>query len=1230
MGALDDLLKQKSGGSKPAPKSTPAPAKPAGGGSALDALLGTTAAPAAAAKGKDKKKSGGLFGALGQVRDMVVGAGPGLVRLGGGLLKEMAPDNPLTAKALPASERGWQAVERKMPLTSQILESTARTGRQIPDTAVALLPGGATFGQSNLGRQIRDEGYLSTGLAKVGDVALLAGGAGLALRGATTGGRLVGQASQLERLAKLSAQAAKVPADEFSLAKAAQAADRAGDATRALDLARAADQAAKASRLRGVVAGASKGQRVAGKATDVLGKVARGGDRASALPFVPTTKALGLAGKRLGAAARSERLAPIVAKAEAAVSRLRERQDVGDLYSESVKAPFEAEMHNVFERYGLENLARTLSREEQAAIYLTKSAEAADPAIRQLVDAVEELPAEVRPDVVARLFPDGSVTPEQLSLARAFRDEALPAEQQARLQAAADALSEVQRGREAAYVAGRGTSRKLSEAALQARAQRAAGQSADLDLASATERKQAPILARMDRIRDEAAGLEGTAPEPVPFSRAQERQMSRDAERTRRAAATVKGETARGERLLRTAGKDVERTQTRAANRTGQVIGRAKDRLEEASQLETGLAARKRQGREVERQAAAVTQAQKKLADAQSAERARRDRFERENQVRADRAVEKRLAALDAQHAKALDALDKAAREAADSVEAAPPQDRPALRVAQRAQALALELALAHPERAAEFKALADDIATTKSQLDAKGIRTEYFFGGAELDKVATPPPTAKLRNAKKLQSERVRTEGTLARSIKAQGEKYARETLDMLHNEFRGRLQDRMGSTVADELGITTKKPSPGPTGEELARQLDEAQLVAWDPGTGKLLDPADVTRDSAVLPAGLYEQVKKYTAAREPGLLLKVYDKATGGWKHTVLALSPRWHVGNIVGNAALATLGAGLTPAQIAKNVGEARRLVKAMDGGGDVPAQHEAALRRLIASGFHNPDLAKVEGRTKLGRLINRSYRFNGYVDNVNRTMVYLAKNKSGVSAEAAVGMALKASGDFSKMTPFERNVVRRVVPFYAWQRHITRLALSLPIEHPTRVAWTLHLADVASREMPDEGAENEFNEGTIPLFGKRLNVRNLYPITSGFFMDPTFRGAGYQLNPVLKAGVAATTGLNIGKELKPISSKENQGGFGQGPTLMAAKDPKGLVSHLGQQLPPVSLARDLIAGEVPVRYDTGQPRKVGKGATKKNAKPTLTGRKRGETVARFLGVPIPEREQKPKS
>jgi hypothetical protein len=1294
-------------------------------------------------------------GPVTQVRDMVAGAAPGLVRLGTSLVGEGTKIQQHNTKergllgAIPglsgiglaqnlfrASDR--QFLKEKAPLTYQLGTSPVRTLRQIPDTAIGSLEPGVGFGKTDLGKQIKQEGVLPTVLAKAADISMLAGGAGVI--GKAAGAGHLAKAAELEKLAGATATAAKVEATESALAKAAIAADAAGDATKAIDLAKAADQAALASKLREGFTGFGE------RATEKAGTVAHLGGKVAAAPFVPTERALGLVAKGGGLLAKSAKVAPYVEKFNEALRHGEERRAVGDSYHETVRAPYQAEMHTIFDRFKITDVARGLSKDEQAAIYIGhKSLEGLLPGSREAIDAINDLPEEVRPDALKKAFGD-AISPKQYELARKFNEGTLPAEKQAQMQAASDALSLMQDRREVKYVTGEGTSVPLSEAAKEARAQRAAGESADMDVQKAVDKATHVTRSRLARIENEANTIDQTPAEPVPNSPAQERRLAAHAERTRRAELTAKAEQARGERTMSRSAATIEKNQTRAKNRTGQVIGRARGRLEEAGQLQTGVeatakraegkavrlnaegtvaeeraseaqpkkpstsknyqdltpkqkaestaaakyaaadeaateagrlkgvkapdmgkvrsdinldaqranvasraeneTANKLLGQQADEQRAAVEKAQKKLAASQSAEAAAKDRFERENQVRGEKAQDRRLATLDRQREAALTKLAKQEEEARNSVAAAPPQDRPALVAAHKIKQVVLKLAEDHPDQADRFLALADDIATTKAELEAKGVKTEFFLGGKAEERMATPAPNARYTSGRKLQSERNRLGVSLQRNIAEQTKKYARETLDQLHNKFRETFQTEHGSTVARELGIEREggehapagsptRPDFNPPGHELAADLEKHDLVAWDSKSGKALDVKDITPDSEVLPKHLFEAQNKWTAVpKDEGFkyqALRFYDHATKTWKHSVLALSPRWHAGNIIGNAALATLGAGLSPAQILVHGNEARKLVKAFEAGEDIPAEHVAAMQRLIAAGFHNPDLATVENAKLFGRLLNKSYAFNETVDSINRVMVYLAKEKSGVSSEAAVQLALKAAGDFTKMTPVERQVIRRVIPFYAWQRHITRLAFSLPVEAPARVAWTLHLATLENQLNPDPGKANEFNDGTIPVGGgKRLSVRSLDPYGSSFWTDPTFRGAGYALNPVIKLGTAALTGINLNKgPTGTVSGKfrKNPSGFGAPAEVMAVKHPKALAQYATGNVPQIRTLQDFLAGDVPVRYDTGEPRKVGPGASKANAKPTLTGRGRMATVARFLGVPFPEPEAK---
>lgn len=394
--------------------------------------------------------------------------------------------------------------------------------------------------------------------------------------------------------------------------------------------------------------------------------------------------------------------------------------------------------------------------------------------------------------------------------------------------------------------------------------------------------------------------------------------------------------------------------------------------------------------------------------------------------------------------------------------------------------------------------------------------------------------------------------------------------------------LREQAFKTFGVEAGTLINPASP----RTLAEQVAEAGYVVWDPYTGRKMEGqyAEITPDVRVLPKEVYSSLKVYSLGSSGGttLGLRVYDKVTGAWKNSVLALNPAWHYGNVLGNIVMAGLGAGLSPGDMLTHGRTAIRLAKA----GEIPPE-------IASAGYRFTEKAVDVGATPKGvkqralHPIQTSYAFNDAVDGIGRTMVYMAKKDKGFSSEAALKMSLNAMGDYARMNPFERNVVRRIVPFYAWQKHITKLAFRLPLEHPARVAWTLHLAEIGDELVPDPGAEG-FDAGTLKVGGSRVGVSQLFPFGSPFLADPTVRGLGYQLNPLIKAAAVGGLGISPNKGFDKVSTPETE--FGDKPSPLLQQDPVRFGEYLTQQVKQVRQAQDMVAGETKTRYETGQPHK----------------------------------------
>lgn len=242
----------------------------------------------------------------------------------------------------------------------------------------------------------------------------------------------------------------------------------------------------------------------------------------------------------------------------------------------------------------------------------------------------------------------------------------------------------------------------------------------------------------------------------------------------------------------------------------------------------------------------------------------------------------------------------------------------------------------------------------------------------------------------------------------------------------------------------------------------------------------------------------------------LTAAFDPVMKVFRTSVLALSPRWHVGNIVSGAILSTAEAGPLQWKHASNAWQMARDATNMTPEGafavDAASLYRNApddLRHSFAahkSVFDDLDIAKARklGTTFLeamddrwskgavsalesnavqrskgfvSRVAEMSYAFNQKVDMFYRSMAYLRGEEKalrrGMTREAAEAAGLEMSRnvlqDWAAMTPIERSIFRSVFPFYSYISFIMRYALRYPIDHPVRASI---MNSIANAELDD--------------------------------------------------------------------------------------------------------------------------------------------------------------------
>lgn len=479
----------------------------------------------------------------------------------------------------------------------------------------------------------------------------------------------------------------------------------------------------------------------------------------------------------------------------------------------------------------------------------------------------------------------------------------------------------------------------------------------------------------------------------------------------------------------------------------------------------------------------------------------------------------------------------------------------------------------------ATFDQIARDIPTTLDALEAAGVNPEHFInpgqplqvGGAE----GLNLPRQRRTSQSRFRSGRSPHEMTLRAQAKAEV-KLARQIVEnqtvkqVAELPFVKKASEMVNQETGTPLTLT---------------ELHDLGLTAWSP-TGLFEEVHQLGPDTLVMPKGLMDSFKSYYTPKNWEKLAEVtYDPLTRAFKTIVLPLSPAWNMGNLITNAFMATFVAGENPISLVRSMAQ-------------TIAEHRrtgewAGPERLFSSGSTHETLDYLGGANapqgRLRRTLNAparaGYKVNETVDNIFRSAVYLGKMRKGHGEELAMREALRAMGDFTNLSPFERRVVRRVIPFYAWLRHMSQVAVRLPIEHPFRTAWMLNMSNVFKDQEAWEEALPSFMQGFLPLGGDAtLSVQNFMP-----FSNPLAIGQlGGNLSPQIKLALANLPG-SPARGINAFTGKPYSRPAGTGRTNEFGQELPTAPSILEQLrgIPPQMRALDTLLGRKDVaRYESG--------------------------------------------
>jgi hypothetical protein len=495
---------------------------------------------------------------------------------------------------------------------------------------------------------------------------------------------------------------------------------------------------------------------------------------------------------------------------------------------------------------------------------------------------------------------------------------------------------------------------------------------------------------------------------------------------------------------------------------------------------------------------------------------------------------------------------------------------------------------------ARQLRDLAESMPSSLADLQAIGVAAPEFRFGSR-SKSGGGAWQGNLADIRKGSAQRQssRTRGTSDMTLHGQAKAAA---LDSRRN-----WQNETAHAVAAEFGTTAAKEGYGHlTGADLAKAMSDKGYGAWNPKAMLVrVDAKAVTPETMFLPEHILNNFEKTWGpkARWVQNVEKYYDRAfLGNVKMGWLAFSPKWLVGNAVGNTLMGMADVGIYDylAALPEAIRMVREDSKPINSALDDPYANRTPVE-FLGAGFAATEKLRVPSDTlrsgagaRIHKTADRMYGLNELTDNISRNAVYLARMKNGASPEVAVRSALAAVGDFQRLTPLERNALKRVWVFYPWYRHITKLTLQMPFRHPHRVAWWLHLGELFG---PSEEEAPSFLAGMIPggggAFFQLGGLNPFQPTEELPFASPA--NAATNVTPAFQWPAAIILGLDWragGDPLSRPAGSGSEGFMGAEKTTPLWNDPRGMAWYLGQQFPQVRTATNILADPV-VRDDTGR-------------------------------------------
>ena len=247
-------------------------------------------------------------------------------------------------------------------------------------------------------------------------------------------------------------------------------------------------------------------------------------------------------------------------------------------------------------------------------------------------------------------------------------------------------------------------------------------------------------------------------------------------------------------------------------------------------------------------------------------------------------------------------------------------------------------------------------------------------------------------------------------------------------------------------------------------------------------------------------------FTGEESTKEMLRWFDAVQNGWKRWTLGVFPAYHFRNIIGNVWNNYLAGVSNPKYYSKAI----KLQRKIGRGVKLTPKEEliwnyAKKNGVVGLGRYGadiPSLVEPSLAKKTSELLNapalKGMEIGGHIEDNARLAHFIGQLDRGLKPDEAVFSVKKYLFDYSELTDFESNVMRRIMPFYTWTRKNIPLQFEalwnqtgkvLPIEKARRSAYQ----GVGS---PDEAYLEDWVKERMPFFyGQKDKEYSYFPVES---------------------------------------------------------------------------------------------------------------------------------------